>query len=306
MPELPEVETSRRGIEPHLVGATILHAHIRNGRLRWPVSDEIYRLSDTPVLSVQRRAKYLLLELPDGWIIIHLGMSGSLRILSEALPAEKHDHVDLVMSNGKILRYTDPRRFGAWLWTKELEGHNVLAHLGPEPLSDEFNGEYLQQKCAKKKTAIKPWLMDNKLVVGVGNIYASESLFAAGIHPDRLASSLSTEECDLLARVIKAVLLRSIEQGGTTLKDFLQSDGKPGYFAQELQVYGRKGEPSGMRYADSRNETRTARDVLLPSLSEVKCQARQGRKLISTYPLAPDAHCPAESGSHRPDGAPLL
>ncbi|EGQ0761988.1 bifunctional DNA-formamidopyrimidine glycosylase/DNA-(apurinic or apyrimidinic site) lyase, partial [Salmonella enterica] len=199
MPELPEVETSRRGIEPHLVGATILHAHIRNGRLRWPVSDEIYRLSDTPVLSVQRRAKYLLLELPDGWIIIHLGMSGSLRILSEALPAEKHDHVDLVMSNGKILRYTDPRRFGAWLWTKELEGHNVLAHLGPEPLSDEFNGEYLRQKCAKKKTAIKPWLMDNKLVVGVGNIYASESLFAAGIHPDRLASSLSTEECDLLA-----------------------------------------------------------------------------------------------------------
>lgn len=124
------------------------------------------------------------------------------------------------MSNGKVLRYTDPRRFGAWLWTKELEGHNVLAHLGPEPLSDDFNGEYLHQKCAKKKTAIKPWLMDNKLVVGVGNIYASESLFAAGIHPDRLASSLSLAECELLARVIKAVLLRSIEQGGTTLKIF--------------------------------------------------------------------------------------
>lgn len=242
MPELPEVETSRRGIEPHLVGATILHAVVRNGRLRWPVSEEIYRLSDQPVLSVQRRAKYLLLELPEGWIIIHLGMSGSLRILPEELPPEKHDHVDLVMSNGKVLRYTDPRRFGAWLWTKELEGHNVLAHLGPEPLSDDFNGEYLHQKCAKKKTAIKPWLMDNKLVVGVGNIYASESLFAAGIHPDRLASSLSLAECELLARVIKAVLLRSIEQGGTTLKDFLQSDGKPGYFAQELQVYGRKGE----------------------------------------------------------------
>ena len=243
MPELPEVETSRRGIEPHLVGATILHAVVRNGRLRWPVSEEIYRLSDQPVLSVQRRAKYLLLELPEGWIIIHLGMSGSLRILPEELPPEKHDHVDLVMSNGKVLRYTDPRRFGAWLWTKELEGHNVLAHLVPEPLSVDFNGEYLHQKCAKKKTAIKPWLMDNKLVVGVGNIYASESLFAAGIHPDRLASSLSLAECELLARVIKAVLLRSIEQGGTTLKDFLQSDGKPGYFAQELQVYGRKGEP---------------------------------------------------------------
>ena len=243
MPELPEVETSRRGIEPHLVGATILHAVVRNGRLRWPVSEEIYRLSDQPVLSVQRRAKYLLLELPEGWIIIHLGMSGSLRILPEELPPEKHDHVDLVMNNGKVLRYTVPRLFGAWLWAKELEGHNVLAHLGPEPLSDDFNGEYLHQKCAKKKTAIKPWLMDNKLVVGVGNIYASESLFAAGIHPDRLASSLSLAECELLARVIKAVLLRSIEQGGTTLKDFLQSDGKPGYFAQELQVYGRKGEP---------------------------------------------------------------
>ncbi|MDU3719387.1 MAG: DNA-formamidopyrimidine glycosylase, partial [Klebsiella michiganensis] len=207
MPELPEVETSRRGIEPHLVGATILHAVVRNGRLRWPVSEEIYR------------------ELPDGWIIVHLGMSGSLRILSEELPAEKHDHVDLVMSNGKVLRYTDPRRFGAWLWTKTLEGHPVLAHLGPEPLSDEFNADYLQAKCAKKKTAIKPWLMDNKLVVGVGNIYASESLFSAGIHPDRLASSLSREECEQLVKVIKLVLLRSIEQGGTTLKDFLQSDG---------------------------------------------------------------------------------
>lgn len=243
MPELPEVETSRRGIEPHLVGATILHAVVRNGRLRWPVSEEIHTLSDQPVLSVQRRAKYLLLELPAGWIIIHLGMSGSLRVLPEELPAQKHDHVDLVMNNGKVLRYTDPRRFGAWLWTKALEGHNVLAHLGPEPLSEDFNSEWLYEKGQRKKTAIKPWLMDNKLVVGVGNIYASESLFVAGIHPDRLASSLSKAECERLVQSIKAVLLRSIEQGGTTLRDFLQSDGKPGYFAQELQVYGREGEP---------------------------------------------------------------
>jgi formamidopyrimidine-DNA glycosylase len=243
MPELPEVETSRRGIEPHLVGETILHAIVRNGRLRWPVSDEIHALSDKPVISVQRRAKYLLLELPDGWIIIHLGMSGSLRILCEETPPQKHDHVDLVMSNGKVLRYTDPRRFGAWLWAKELEGSNVLAHLGPEPLSEEFNASYLREKSAKKKIAIKPWLMDNKLVVGVGNIYASESLFAAGIHPDRAANSLSSAEYALLVKAIKAVLIRSIEQGGTTLKDFLQSDGKPGYFAQELQVYGREGEP---------------------------------------------------------------
>lgn len=243
MPELPEVETSRRGIEPYLVGATILHAVVRNGRLRWPVSNAIHTLSDKLVLSVQRRAKYLLLELPDGWIIIHLGMSGSLRVLAEEVPPEKHDHVDLVLSNGKVLRYTDPRRFGAWLWTCELEGHKVLAHLGPEPLSDDFHGEYLHAKSTKKKIAIKPWLMDNKLVVGVGNIYASESLFAASVHPDRLASSLSAEECERVVQAIKAVLMRSIEQGGTTLSDFLQSDGKPGYFAQELQVYGRDGEP---------------------------------------------------------------
>jgi formamidopyrimidine-DNA glycosylase len=240
MPELPEVETSRRGIEPHLVGATILHAVVRNGRLRWPVSEEIYRLSDVPAQRATPRQISASgtagrLDHRPSWDV------GSLRILSEELPAEKHDHVDLVMSNGKVLRYTDPRRFGAWLWTKELEGHPVLAHLGPEPLSDAFNADYLQQKCAKKKTAIKPWLMDNKLVVGVGNIYASESLFSAGIHPDRLASSLGG--CEQLVKVIKLVLLRSIEQGGTTLKDFLQSDGKPGYFAQELQVYGRKGEP---------------------------------------------------------------
>ena len=243
MPELPEVETSRRGIEPHLVGETILHAVVRNPRLRWPVSQEIHALSDQPVLSVQRRAKYLLLELPEGWIIIHLGMSGSLRVLPEALPAAKHDHVDLVMSNGKVLRYTDPRRFGAWLWSRDLAASNVLAHLGPEPLSEAFNTDYLFAKARGKRTAIKPWLMDNKLVVGVGNIYASESLFAAGILPDRPAMSLSHEETALLVRVIKAVLLRSIEQGGTTLRDFLQSDGKPGYFAQELQVYGRAGEP---------------------------------------------------------------
>ena len=245
MPELPEVETSRRGIEPHLVGATILHAVVRNGRLRWPVSEEIYRLSDVPVLSVRRRAKYLLLELPDGWIIVHLGMSGSLRILSEELPAEKHDHVDLVMSNGKVLRYTDPRRFGAWLWTRTLEGHPVLAHLGPEPLSDAFNADYLQQKCAKKKTAIKPWLMDNKLVVGVGNIYASESLFSAGIHPDRLASSLSREECEQLVKVIKLVLLRSIEQGGTTLKDFLQSMASRATSPRSYRSMAARANPAG-------------------------------------------------------------
>lgn len=243
MPELPEVETSRRGIEPYLVGHNIQYAVVRNARLRWPVSEQILTLSDRPVRSVQRRAKYLLLELDQGWIIVHLGMSGSLRMLAEETEAGKHDHVDLVMSNGMVLRYTDPRRFGAWLWCDDLTTSSVLAHLGPEPLGEAFNGDYLYEKSRNKRTAIKPWLMDNKLVVGVGNIYASESLFTAGIHPDRQASSLDKAEADLLVATIKAVLLRSIEQGGTTLRDFLQSDGKPGYFAQELQVYGRAGEP---------------------------------------------------------------
>ena len=243
MPELPEVETSRRGIEPHLTGATVLHAVVRNSRLRWPVSPEILSLSDQPVLSVQRRAKYLLLELPEGWIIIHLGMSGSLRVLPEDLPPGKHDHVDLVMSNGKILRYTDPRRFGAWLWETDLTTSRVLSHLGPEPLSEAFTARGLQEKSRRKRIAIKPWLMDNKLVVGVGNIYASESLFAAGILPDRPACELTDHEAAMLVNCIKQVLQRSIDQGGTTLRDFLQTDGKPGYFAQELQVYGRAGEP---------------------------------------------------------------
>ncbi|RNM08840.1 bifunctional DNA-formamidopyrimidine glycosylase/DNA-(apurinic or apyrimidinic site) lyase [Dickeya undicola] len=243
MPELPEVETSRRGISPWLVGHTILYAEVRNARLRWPVSPEILSLSDTPVLSVQRRAKYLLIELSTGWIIVHLGMSGSLRVLPEYSEPGKHDHVDLVMDSGKVLRYTDPRRFGAWLWCDDPTTSSVLAHLGPEPLSDDFSSRYLFTQSRGRKTPVKLWIMDNKLVVGVGNIYASESLFNAGILPSRPAGSLSEAEAEQLVRSIKQVLQRSIEQGGTTLRDFLQSDGKPGYFAQELQVYGRSGEP---------------------------------------------------------------
>ncbi len=240
MPELPEVETSRRGIEPHLVGNILHYAIVRNSKLRWPVSEKIKTLLDEPILSVKRRAKYLLIELNQGWIIVHLGMSGSVRILPEEQPEEKHDHIDLVFRDGKVLRYTDPRRFGAWLWCEDLATSSVLAHLGPEPLSAQFNAQYLYQQSKNKKIAIKPWLMDNKLVVGVGNIYANEALFSSGIMPDRKANSLTEQECDVLVNAIKAVLTRSIEQGGTTLKDFLQSDGKPGYFAQELFVYGHK------------------------------------------------------------------
>lgn len=242
MPELPEVETSRRGISPYLVGHTILHMEVRNARLRWPIPDNILSLSDQPILSISRRAKYLLFELPVGWMIVHLGMSGSLRILPEYIPPAKHDHVDMVMDTGHVLRYTDPRRFGAWLWAVNPSESAVLAHLGPEPLLEDFSPDYLFLRSRMKRTAIKQWIMDNKVVVGVGNIYASESLFMAGIHPDRTAGSLTEQEATRLVQTIKLVLQRSIEQGGTTLRDFLQSDGKPGYFAQELQVYGRAGE----------------------------------------------------------------
>lgn len=243
MPELPEVETSRRGIEPYLLGAEILHSVVRFPSLRWPISQEIKDLRNQPVLGIQRRAKYLLVQLPDGFVIIHLGMSGSLRILSEPVAPGRHDHVDLVMSNGYILRYSDPRRFGAWLWESDLQQNRLLSILGPEPLSDEFNWLYLQQKSANKRIPIKSWIMDNKLVVGVGNIYASESLFVAGILPQRMASQLTDAEAEKLVMVIKQILKRAIEQGGTTLRDFLQSDGKPGYFTQQLQVYGRAGLP---------------------------------------------------------------
>lgn len=243
MPELPEVETSRRGIEPYLVGHKIVRSVVRHPTLRWPISEEIKQLRDQPVLSVQRRAKYLLLELKTGWIVVHLGMSGSLRILSEPLVAAKHDHVDLILSNGMTLRYTDPRRFGAWLWFADLADSPQLKHLGPEPLTDAFSADYLFKLSRNKKTLVKPWLMDNKVVVGVGNIYASESLFLAGILPQRPTGSLTKSEISKLVLTIKTVLQQSIEQGGTTLKDFLQSDGKPGYFAQELRVYDRAGEP---------------------------------------------------------------
>lgn len=243
MPELPEVETTRRGIEPYVTGHTILRIQVRNVQLRWPVDDKIIAQRGQQVLSVQRRAKYLLLELERGWIIIHFGMSGRLRVLTQPQPPEKHDHVDMVMSNGCIIRYTDPRCLGSWLWSDNLHASRVLTHLGPEPLSDEFNGCWLYEQSRKKRILIKPYLMDNKLVSGVGNIYSSESLFAASIFPGRAARTLLEEEASLLANSIKTVLLRSIEQGGTTLRDFLQCDGKPGYFVQELQVYGRSGKP---------------------------------------------------------------
>ncbi|MDF7667203.1 bifunctional DNA-formamidopyrimidine glycosylase/DNA-(apurinic or apyrimidinic site) lyase [Orbaceae bacterium ESL0727] len=257
MPELPEVETSRRGILPYLKGQTIGQIIIRQPKLRWLIDDAILQAQGQVIVDVKRRAKYLLLELQSiegknnisqtsastiHWIVIHLGMSGSLRILLTPEPAQKHDHVDLILANGVTLRYTDPRRFGAWLCASSLNDLSQLTHLGPEPLSDDFSADYLFRQAKNRKVPIKSWIMDSNIVVGVGNIYASESLFMAKIHPIRPANSLTLAECERLVVAIKQVLAKSIEQGGTTLKDFLQSDGKPGYFAQQLQVYGRAGE----------------------------------------------------------------
>ncbi len=243
MPELPEVETSRRGIEPYLKKQYIDHIVIRQKRLRWPISEQLSQLHNEKILSVQRRAKYILLELASGWIMIHLGMSGNLRLLTIPTPVDKHDHVDLLLTNGYCLRYTDPRRFGSWLWVDDPLSSPLLRHLGPEPLSSHFNTRYLFERSRNKQVKIKSWLMNNTTVVGVGNIYANESLFIAGILPQRIASDLNLVEVKKLVTAIKKILTRAIEQGGTTLKDFLQTDGKPGYFSQELLVYGRAGKP---------------------------------------------------------------
>lgn len=243
MPELPEVEVSRLGISPHLVGGTIESLVFRTAKLRWPIPAELKQLEGQKIMAIHRRAKYLIIETAIGSAIVHLGMSGSLRILDGDFPAGKHDHVDLVMSCGKRLRYNDPRRFGAWLWCAPDDSHEVFARLGPEPLTDAFNAEYMQSKARNKRIAVKAFIMDNAAVVGVGNIYANESLFNARIHPLRPANSLSLDEWQSLVLNIKQVLQVAIKQGGTTLKDFTQSDGKPGYFAQELQVYGKAKQP---------------------------------------------------------------
>jgi formamidopyrimidine-DNA glycosylase len=245
MPELPEVETSCRGITPHLVGQVIDDVTIRQPKLRWPIPTELPQLLiGQTITTISRRAKYIFITTKIGSLILHLGMSGSLRVVDSNTPAEKHDHFDLHLSNGKRLRLRDPRRFGAVLWGGLLpEAHPLIAHLGPEPLDDEFSAEHLYQRGHKRKIAIKSLIMDAKVVVGVGNIYASESLFLAGIHPNRKANGLSKKGYLQLTIEIKQVLAKAIEQGGTTLKDFQQSDGKPGYFAQQLNVYGRSGEP---------------------------------------------------------------
>ena len=242
MPELPEVETNRLGITPHLQGQTIKAIIVRVEKLRWPIPQELQKLVGQRIQSIRRRAKYLMIDTPTGTAIIHLGMSGSLRILDETIPSAKHDHVDLVLDSGKLLRYNDPRKFGAWLYSEVGVPHEVLAKLGPEPLTDVFNAEYLAEKAKNKKVVVKQFIMNNAVVVGVGNIYASESLFMAKINPKTPVGTLTLAQIERLVSEIKKVLETAIKQGGTTLKDFNQVDGKPGYFAQELNVYGRAGK----------------------------------------------------------------
>ena len=245
MPELPEVETSRRGIKPHIINKKVTNVIIRQKSLRWPIPAIMKKqLVGQIIQNVKRRGKYILLYTSTGTVILHLGMSGSLRILKKSVTPEKHDHFDIEFSNNKLLRLRDPRRFGAVLWTKsDPLLHKLLINLGPEPLSDAFTAEYLYESSRTRKVAIKTYLMNSHVVVGVGNIYANESLFAAGINPKRTANKISLKSYQKLVPEIKAILEKSIEQGGTTLKDFINEDGKPGYFQQTLCVYGRASEP---------------------------------------------------------------
>ncbi|MDR3390056.1 MAG: bifunctional DNA-formamidopyrimidine glycosylase/DNA-(apurinic or apyrimidinic site) lyase [Rudaea sp.] len=244
MPELPEVETTRRGIAPHLIGHRVIAVDIRQRRLRWPIPAALSRLlPGQKIENVERRAKYILAHTSAGSALLHLGMSGSLRILGADSAPATHDHFDWRLDSGRILRFTDPRRFGSLLWQTPGTMHPLLAGLGPEPLGDGFDGAYLWKKSRGRSAAVKTFLMDQKMVVGVGNIYAAEALFAAGIHPRRAAGSVSHARYERLAGAVKRILVHAITRGGTTLRDFLSPDGVPGYFEQELFVYGRAGEP---------------------------------------------------------------
>ncbi|WP_166266832.1 bifunctional DNA-formamidopyrimidine glycosylase/DNA-(apurinic or apyrimidinic site) lyase [Marinobacter caseinilyticus] len=265
MPELPEVETTRQGIAPYCEGHRVRHVTVRDGRLRWPVPPELgATISNQTILAVERRAKYLLLRFHHGTVIAHLGMSGSLRVITDQSPPLLHDHVELELETGVRLRYNDPRRFGCWLWTDTPDVHPLLKSLGPEPLEDDFNGHYLKALARGKKTPIKHFIMDNHIVVGVGNIYANEALFKAGIHPRRAAGRISRDRYIALSEAIRETLSAAILMGGTTLRDFVNSDGMPGYFAQSLLVYGRTGQPC-------RTCGHTLREIRMSQRSTVYC-----------------------------------
>lgn len=244
MPELPEVETTRLGLTPHLRGELIRTAVVRNRQLRWPVPRKLPELvAGRRIVELGRRSKYLLLDCEGAWLIYHLGMSGSLRVVPAATPPRTHDHVDLVLENGNALRLHDPRRFGAILWeTGELSRHKLLRGLAPEPLENEFSAEWLFERTRGRTAPIKNVLMDNHMVCGVGNIYANESLFRAGIHPARAAGRITLQRYARLVEAIRVILRAAIEAGGSTLRDFVHADGSPGWFQQQYFVYGRAGE----------------------------------------------------------------
>ena len=245
MPELPEVETIMCGLRPHLEGRVIKDVVIRHAQLRWPIPLTLKNdLNQQKIHRLSRRGKYLLIEVGTGTLIIHLGMSGSLCMLTNATPLRRHDHVDIIFSEHQILRYHDPRRFGAILWTnQEPDQHPLLLSMGPEPLGHSFTAQYLKSKAKNRRIPIKAFIMDSHIVVGIGNIYAAEALFLTGINPTLPAGLLTIQQHEQLVKAIQQVLHSAIKQGGTTLKDFVNSEGNPGYFAQKLNVYGRAGMP---------------------------------------------------------------
>jgi len=254
MPELPEVETTRRGLAPHLTGRQVTAVVLRRPDLRWPIPPQVRALlPGQRIQAIRRRAKYLLLDTAAGSALLHLGMSGSLRVLPAATAVDTHDHVDLALDSGRVLRFNDPRRFGCLLWQAPGETHPLLRGLGPEPLPQAsgepalagplFDGDYLFARSRGRSAPVKAFLMDQRIVVGVGNIYAAEALFAAGISPLRAAGRVSRERYHALADAVQAILAQAIERGGTTLRDFINPDGAPGYFEQELAAYGRGGAP---------------------------------------------------------------
>ncbi|MGX5172782.1 bifunctional DNA-formamidopyrimidine glycosylase/DNA-(apurinic or apyrimidinic site) lyase [Aliikangiella sp. IMCC44653] len=244
MPELPEVETSCSGIRPYCIANTIVKVEVRQPRLRWPVAADINaRMAGLKIAAVKRRGKYILMDCGHLVLMIHLGMSGSLRVVEQGLEASKHDHLDIHLNTGKVLRYNDPRRFGSVLINQEGEDHPLLKKLGVEPLSSAFNEDYLYGIAKQRKVAIKVLIMNSQVVVGVGNIYAQEALFRCGILPMRAANRMSKTRIGKLVAEIKLVLSEAIEAGGSTLKDFTSADGKPGYFQHTHQVYGKAGMP---------------------------------------------------------------
>jgi formamidopyrimidine-DNA glycosylase len=263
MPELPEVETTRRGVEPHVVGRRIVTLAVHEPRLRWPVASAIAdEVSGQRVQGAGRRAKYLLIELERGTLLLHLGMSGSLRVLPAGTPRMAHDHLDLVLDSGFVLRFNDPRRFGSLHYTADdPRVHPLLAKLAPEPFDAAFDADYLAKITRRRRVAIKHLLMNSRLVVGVGNIYANEALFRARIRPSRRASSLTRAECRRLVRAVRAVLTTAIRAGGTTLRDYVNAEGDAGYFSQKLYVYERAGKPCRVCRTPIRSRTQGQRST---------------------------------------------